>query len=230
MALIKCPECGKEISCNMLSCPECGYPLIEFRRQNNIKSNENKKSSTEKVRKTNISETEYEKFYSELKKLPGFDAWGTKKEIKYLRTMIYENENVMAIASGIMNGNTWLIACTDRRIIFVDCGMFYGVKHSEIMIDKVNSVSFRNKLLLGEILIEDGASTKIISNVQKYSTQPFVDAVHKAITMSKSKNATIIQQTNISIADEILKLKQLFDSKIITQDEFEQQKYKLLNM
>ena len=27
MALIKCPECGKEISDNAQNCPQCGYPL-----------------------------------------------------------------------------------------------------------------------------------------------------------------------------------------------------------
>lgn len=31
MALIKCPECGKEISDKASSCPNCGYPI------NNIK-------------------------------------------------------------------------------------------------------------------------------------------------------------------------------------------------
>lgn len=27
MALINCPECGKEISDKAASCPHCGYPL-----------------------------------------------------------------------------------------------------------------------------------------------------------------------------------------------------------
>ena len=27
MALIKCPECGKEISDKASSCPSCGYPI-----------------------------------------------------------------------------------------------------------------------------------------------------------------------------------------------------------
>ncbi|MDE5803214.1 MAG: zinc-ribbon domain-containing protein [Lachnospiraceae bacterium] len=27
MALIKCPECGKEISDKASSCPGCGYPI-----------------------------------------------------------------------------------------------------------------------------------------------------------------------------------------------------------
>ena len=30
MALIKCPECGKEISDKALSCPNCAFPMTEI--------------------------------------------------------------------------------------------------------------------------------------------------------------------------------------------------------
>lgn len=29
MAIIKCPECGKEISDKATSCPSCGFPLLK---------------------------------------------------------------------------------------------------------------------------------------------------------------------------------------------------------
>ena len=29
MALIKCPECGREVSDKALSCPNCGYPISQ---------------------------------------------------------------------------------------------------------------------------------------------------------------------------------------------------------
>lgn len=167
-------------------------------------------------------------FYQKLKTLPGADTFGTRKEIKHLQKIIRENEEVFAIASGIMDGNTWLIACTNQRIAFIDCGMIYGVKHSEVMINKVNGISYKNGLLLGEIHIEDGASTRIIRNVQKYSTKPFVDAVHRVMDLSRKAESEITNQV-FSNADELLKFKQLLDMGIITQDEFEKQKGKLLS-
>lgn len=33
MALIKCPECGKEISSKARACPNCGYPLKKSARR-----------------------------------------------------------------------------------------------------------------------------------------------------------------------------------------------------
>lgn len=167
----------------------------------------------------------------ENQKIPGDSSSGTSKEIRHLRKMLYSDEKVLQVASGIMEGNTWLIACTTKRIIFIDCGMLYGVKHSEIMIDKVNAVSFKNGFMRGEIHVEDGASTRIITNISNSSTKPFVDAVHKAMEISKKSNQIIVQNQpqNLSIADEIMKFKSLLDNGIISQEEFEQQKKKLLN-
>ena len=39
MALIKCPECGKEVSDKAEVCIHCGYPLLKHATQNNIKKN-----------------------------------------------------------------------------------------------------------------------------------------------------------------------------------------------
>lgn len=31
MALVKCPDCGREVSSNAKACPQCGCPIIELR-------------------------------------------------------------------------------------------------------------------------------------------------------------------------------------------------------
>lgn len=170
-----------------------------------------------------------EDFHQRIKKLPGFHEFGTKKEILHLREILTENEEVFAATSGMMNGKTWLITCTSKRIIFIDKGMIYGVEHSEVMIEKVNAISFKNGMVLGEIYVEDGASTRVIKNVPKYSTKPFVDAVHKAMDLLNDENKISIQEKSESPAEQLLKFKQLLDVGAITQEEFERQKSKLLS-
>ena len=55
------------------------------------------------------------------------DTFGTKKEIKYLPdVMDPDDETIMAITSGFMDGNTWLVVCTNRRILFIDKGLIFG--------------------------------------------------------------------------------------------------------
>lgn len=172
---------------------------------------------------------EKDRFFEEIKKLPGHEIWGTKKEVNHLRTMLLTDEKVLSIASGIMDNNTWLIACTSKRIIFVDCGMLYGVKHAEIMINKINSVSFKNGIMFGEIHVEDGSKCRVIKNVNKNSTKPFVDSVHAAMEMNENNQRKNYNQDKNSTADEILKFKQLMDMGVITKEEFESQKKKLLS-
>lgn len=36
MALINCPECGKEISDQAVSCPNCGTPINNQKKSKNI--------------------------------------------------------------------------------------------------------------------------------------------------------------------------------------------------
>lgn len=44
MALIKCPECGKEnVSSSAASCPQCGFPIKEYAEKNNIEDEEKKR-------------------------------------------------------------------------------------------------------------------------------------------------------------------------------------------
>ena len=39
MALIKCPECGIDVSDKADKCPKCGYPLIEKKDDLQVKNN-----------------------------------------------------------------------------------------------------------------------------------------------------------------------------------------------
>ena len=49
MALIKCPECGREISDKAFSCPGCGYPYIQ-----------EEKERLDKIRQEKLREKEIE--------------------------------------------------------------------------------------------------------------------------------------------------------------------------
>ena len=44
MALIKCPECGKEISDKAPACIHCGFPLDQLEKDNSTESEDNGKS------------------------------------------------------------------------------------------------------------------------------------------------------------------------------------------
>ena len=64
MALINCPECGKQVSDKAYSCPECGFPIKDYMES---KSEENKEKSNEYIAEENIEESDSEnKVFSDL--------------------------------------------------------------------------------------------------------------------------------------------------------------------
>ncbi|MCD8151530.1 MAG: ribosomal protein L7/L12 [Clostridiales bacterium] len=173
-----------------------------------------------------------EGFVDYIKSLPGADTFGTKKEIAYLETILLPEETVNAVSSGIMDGHTWLMASTNKRVILMNKNLLVGMKQMEIPLNQLNSISFSTGLLFSTIKIHHGAASIKIEHVQKGSEKYFVDATNKAMR-EYSTNVTYQQpvqpsQPQVSVADEIMKLKQLLDCGALTQEEFDAQKKKLL--
>ncbi len=71
------------------------------------------------------------------------------------------------------------------------------------------------------IEIKDICSNQISVNAQKGSAEAMADAISKAVGQPSGLGG-------ISVADELMKLKDLLDGGVLTQDEFDEQKKKLL--
>lgn len=73
---------------------------------------------------------------------------GLDKEIKHLPEVLQDNKIICYLTSGLIEGNTWLIVCTNKRVIFLDKGLLYGLEQLEISLDKINSISQKRGLML----------------------------------------------------------------------------------
>jgi len=133
----------------------------------------------------NASRAELNREYGRIAQEMGDDRFFTSKELNYLQKVLMECEQVLAFASGLMDGNTWLIVLTDKRIIFLDKGLVYGLKQVVIDLDRVNSVAGNTGLLFGKIMITDGARERKIENVWKKTVRPFTNKVQEAIEARK---------------------------------------------
>jgi hypothetical protein len=120
------------------------------------------------------------------------DTFGTKKEIKYLPEIMSDDEKILYLTSGIVDSNTWLITCTNKRVIFLDKGMVYGLKQIETPLERINSIQQKTGIMFGEIAIWDGARKMVIKQVLKNTVKPFVAAVNKAIDAMKRRNSGTI--------------------------------------
>jgi hypothetical protein len=176
----------------------------------------------------NASQADRKREYDRIAKELGDDQFFTKKELNHLPQVLSDGEQVLAFTSGLMDGNTWLVTLTDRRIIFLDKGMIYGLKQTAIDLDKVNSVSGQTGIFFGKIAIEDGASSRLIDNVWKKTVVAFTNKVRDAIEARKSRHASAPQLAGDDVVTKLEKLAALLEKGIINQAEFAQQKARLL--
>jgi hypothetical protein len=172
------------------------------------------------------SRQELQKKYNAIAAETGDDQFFTKKELHHLPSVLADNEQVLAFSSGLMGGNTWLIALTDRRVIFLDKGMIFGLKQASIDLDKVNAVTGRTGLFFGSIIIEDGARERQITNVWKKTVITFTNKMRDAMEARKNRAGT--QNAGEDTISKLERLAALKRSGVLSPAEFENQKTKLL--
>ena len=166
----------------------------------------------------------------QIESCPGHYIFWTKKEIRALPQILDEGERIKAITSGMMNSTTWLAVCTNRRLLFINRGMFYGLRQVQLPLDRIQSLDHEFTIFFGSIRVWDGASAFTISMVLKSSIIPFVKATQEA--MHASRNAAgkpgPAATSGNDVASQLVKLVELKEKGYLTEDEFQSQKKKLL--
>ena len=165
--------------------------------------------------------------------------FGTKKEVNELQTILKDNEELDYIVSGFMDGNTWLIAVTSLRLMFLDKGMLFGLKQKDVMLDKINSINMKKGLMFAKVFIEDGSGkTLVIDQILKADVTHFIDILNDNINMFKNnlyrpvqEVKTVIQEAapKVDLIEKLKELASLKEQGFLTDEEFLQAKTKLLN-
>ena len=109
------------------------------------------------------------------------DTFGAKVEVRYLPAILAPDETVLGLTSGAHDGHTWLIVCTDRRVIFLDKGWFFGLTQVEIPLDSISSIAHETGIMFGTIGITGaGLAGMTIKQISKSSVGKFVRSVQDA--------------------------------------------------
>lgn len=166
----------------------------------------------------------------QIKSLGEFRIFGTKKEIAELHNIIAEGEIILGLGSGMIDGNTWLCTVTDRRVLLLNKGMFYGLKQLEMPIANIKSVTHKTGLASGELLIDTGGDTKTIKSIVNADVQRLA-ALISGLVHDKGIPKPLATQPLASGDDVLAKLERLavlMEKGLLTDDEFAEAKRKIL--
>ena len=174
----------------------------------------------------------------------GLDSFGTKKELNVLANYLEEDEIVFALTSGIMvqtetsnsfdfGANTWLVALTSERFLFLDCAMMTSsVDTQSIRHDKVQAVSASQGWVLGKIMVDLGSRVLVIDNCQKATVSVIADLANKWLKELQKQKSTTVLNANApaeeSPLDKLEKLAKLLAMGALTDEEFKVAKAKIL--
>lgn len=161
-------------------------------------------------------------------KLSNISIYLGRKEINELPQILAESETIDNIAQGTYNNGQGILVSTNRRLVFVDKGLLYGLKVEDFPLDKITSIQYETGLLLGEIKIHTSGNIAKIDNVEKATARTFAEFVRNKLSQPKETTTIINNQPNV--LDQLEKLAKLKEQGILTQEEFDTQKKKLLDL
>ena len=156
----------------------------------------------------------------------------TRKEIKALPEILADDEEIKALTSGMIDNSTWLMVTTDRRLIFLNCGMVLGVQQIQMPLDRIQSIDHHFMLFFGNIKVYDGINVTNVGMILKPAILPFVKATQEAMYHYNKMQGTPakldMSHASADIASQLSKLAELKEKGYLSEQEFQAQKQKLL--
>ncbi|MDU3078747.1 MAG: PH domain-containing protein, partial [Mixta calida] len=169
--------------------------------------------------------------------------WSTSKTPSYTKSVSWQHHLVEA--------NTSLITLTDQRVIFLDKGFWGSITQVDLALKDIVSVSVKAGLVLGEITFSTSGQNYSVSNIFKSAITPFNNLLNKARnnyapsrplpepppqtaatpaapTAAPAPTAPTAPEFD-DLISKLERLAQLKEKGILTEEEFLQQKQRLLN-
>lgn len=169
----------------------------------------------------------FDEIKDELEKLDINPTFFARKEIRELPNVLSTDERIVYLVEG-RNKTTKhhiILVASDRRLIFVDKEMLYGLKVEDYSYDKVTSIQYEKELMLASIDINVSGDIVEIDGVGKYEAELFCEKTRDFMSRPKEY---FQPETEPSILDQLAQLGKLKENGVLTEDEFLEQKAKLL--
>lgn len=159
------------------------------------------------------------------------DSYMTGREILKLPELIQQDENIKYATSGFYDTNTSsvLIVVTNKRILFENKKLLFGSQNTEIPLEMVNDISYNSGMLMAKVSITSGTKDHKISQVSKKTVTQLVDTIRHETELAKHPKEKQSSQAPSDI-EQLKGLKDLLDSGILTQEEFETKKKQILGI
>lgn len=164
----------------------------------------------------------------------GITGIAAKQEgFKVLADVIREDETIIHAVAGTFDGNYGAAAATNQRVVFVgrSTGFVRRVKTEEYMYANITSIEVKTGLAQAKVELVVPGNRAIIDKVPNEQAKGFAAAVRRKIASAHAPQAPVplpASPAQVDVADQLEKLANLRERGILTEEEFQTQKKKLL--
>lgn len=170
-----------------------------------------------------------EEIQGQLKRIDGISHLLARKEIKELPAILWENEQVEHMLQGMYNNGLGALFATNKRLVFVDKGLLFGLKVEDFPYDKITSIQYETKILQGTLTIFASGNKAEITHAEKALVRTFAEHVRARISAPvESKAIAEPASGDDDIISKLERLAKLKEKGILSEDEFAQQKARIL--
>lgn len=159
--------------------------------------------------------------------------WGIKHFSLIEQALGKDEEPIMCFiglhnyVSATKHDSNFAYAITNKRVLIAQQKII-GQVFQTVDIDNLNDITMSTGMLMGVITI-DTIKEKFNVAVDKKAAKSINDTIHDILlSIKQQKKGSITSQPSSSVADELLKFKNLLDMGVITQEEFDKKKMELL--
>lgn len=122
-----------------------------------------------------------------------------KNKFSHLVKILYYEEKILTLISGVIKNSNYSIILTDKRIILIDTTLIFTI----INLNEIGLIKYEINEYFGEIFIKYNSREKYIQNISKSVVKLFTNLV---IELKKNEESPLIETTNKDFHSKLEKL------------------------
>lgn len=172
-----------------------------------------------------------EQVKEKVKNLDGCSRFIGKWEINELPKILCEDEDILRLSDGVYNQGLGIVVATNKRVLFLNKGILSS-QIEDFGYNKISSIQCNKGLALASLVIYTAGNKAVIDSMGKEDAQYFADCIRARISQGDStsqiqQNGTPVGNTD-DVVSKLERLAKLKEQGILTDEEFAQQKAKIL--
>lgn len=153
-------------------------------------------------------------------KAMGGVEFSNKGALKQLQNALSPSESVKAVISGQNDSKAVVIAVTDQRLLFT-FSLLGTHEIKDVPLSRITSINTGRNLMFGKLTVNSGGDITVFDRMNWKHTEEFATILRATKNNSLEDASRPAQQPTTGVADQLLKLKQLLDAGVLTQEEYD---------